>query len=115
VEEYLETCRMLKELAFESLLTAHYPFFDAATGREFLDESIDFANRLDDVVMDTLADAPMSLVDLVASVNERVGEWPKEGVLPALAQPVMGHVEYGIGLGRVVGVDGAVPMYRTAS
>jgi hypothetical protein len=75
---------------------------DAAA--EFLARSRGFVEKVDAVVVDELdAAGPrgLTLHELLARANPRLGTWPSKGTEVALAFPVVGHLERLLALGRI--------------
>ncbi len=111
--EYLATVRRLQGIDFEVLATAHYPREGPDSGRDLLAKSADFAARLEERLLSVLdaATEPVSLRELVDTLGPAVGSWPQEGRGPALAQPVMGHLEDLLERGAVRHVAGSPPAW----
>jgi glyoxylase-like metal-dependent hydrolase (beta-lactamase superfamily II) len=104
VDSYLATIDRCESLRPELLLTAHYPTMRADGATEFLARSRGFVEKVDAVVLDELDAAGargLSLHELLARANPRLGSWPSEGTEVALAFPVVGHLERLLGLGRI--------------
>src|ERR1700682_4835888 len=104
VESYLATISRCEALRPGVLLTAHYPPMPSDAARDFLARSRMFVEEVDEVVLDELdrAGAPgLTLHELLARANPRLGSWPSEGTEVALAFPVVGHLERLLGLGRI--------------
>lgn len=93
--EYVQSAQRLQSLPFTSLETAHYPTSGLDSGRSLLERSVDFAQAAEAAVLDVLAqaDGPIDLPELVSRVGDLIATWPREGRDPALAQPIMGHLE----------------------
>lgn len=111
--EYLATVRRLQGFDFEVLATAHYPCEGPDSGRALLAKSVDFAAILEEQLLGVLdaATVPISLRVLVDTLGPAVGSWPQEGRGPALAQPVMGHLEDLLVRGAVQRVAGSPPRW----
>lgn len=111
-DAYLGSIARIEALRPELLLTSHYPTMRGEAAAAFLAESRAYAERVDAVLLDDLkAKGPATTRDLLARVGPRLGPWPVERVLTALAFPVMGHLERLEGLGAVrrrQGGDGPV-------
>jgi glyoxylase-like metal-dependent hydrolase (beta-lactamase superfamily II) len=104
VESYLATISRCEALRPALLLTAHYPTMQADAASEFLARSRGFVEKVDSVVLDELDAAGaqgLSLQELLARANPRLGSWPSEGTDGALAFPVVGHLERLLALGRL--------------
>jgi len=93
VETYLSTITRVRELAPETLLTAHYGDFFGPDIMAFLDESESFVHTLDQAVRNTLSSDGKTLAEIVHETNPVVASWPVEGTQTALAFPVSGHLE----------------------
>ena len=106
VEEYLDTVALVRRLAPQYLLTAHYGVYEGTAVAAFLDESEDFCHTLEAAVVELFAEADdpegLTLAEAVAGLLPSVGSWPREGRLNALAFPVCGHVERLAAQGRLV-------------
>jgi glyoxylase-like metal-dependent hydrolase (beta-lactamase superfamily II) len=106
VDSYLATIGLCEALRPELLLTAHYPTMRADAATEFLARSRGFVEKVEGVILDELAEAGSSgltLQELLAKANPRLGTWPAEGTAVALAFPVVGHLERLMALGRITG------------
>lgn len=68
----------------------------------FLSESRAFAETAETVTLDTLREmGPSRTADLLRQVGPRLGPWPVEETLAALAFPIVGHLERLERLGQV--------------
>jgi glyoxylase-like metal-dependent hydrolase (beta-lactamase superfamily II) len=117
VDSYLATISRCEALRPELLLTAHYPTMPAEAASDFLARSRGFVEKVDAVVLDELDAAGahgLSLRDLLARANPRLGSWPSEGTELALAFPVVGHLERLLALGRITAWQ-AADGYRVRS
>lgn len=104
VESYLATVSRCEALRPDLLLTAHYPTMEADAALDFLARSRGFVEKVDAVVLDELDAAEargLTLQELLARANPRLGSWPAEGTEGALAFPVVGHLERLLALGRI--------------
>jgi glyoxylase-like metal-dependent hydrolase (beta-lactamase superfamily II) len=104
VDSYLATISRCEALRPALLLTAHYPTMEADAAAEFLARSRGFVEKVDAVVVDELdAAGPrgLTLHELLARANPRLGTWPSKGTEVALAFPVVGHLERLLALGRI--------------
>ena len=94
VEPYLGSIGRLEALRLELLLTSHEPTMSRDDGMAFLAESRAFAETAEMVTLDALREAgPLRTADLLRIVGPRLGPWPVEATLGALAFPVVGHLE----------------------
>jgi hypothetical protein len=95
VNSYRETIRRIAALPFRALLTAHYPRLDLSGDRAFLQQSLEFTTFVDESVLAILhgSDHGLTLAALLDELNPVLGTWPQDGRIPALAFPVMGHLE----------------------
>lgn len=112
VDTYTATIDLLLQLSPSLLLTSHYPIYRDEDVALFLQSSRAYVDRVDRAVCDHLRDtaAPRSMADIVASVNDPLGRWPKAAA-PALHFPLSGHLERLVSHGRVRadrGPDGRV-------
>jgi glyoxylase-like metal-dependent hydrolase (beta-lactamase superfamily II) len=104
VDSYLGTISRCESLRPALLLTGHYPTMPGDAATEFLARSRGFVERVDAVVRDELAAAGaggLTLHELLARANPRLGSWPSHGTEGALAFPVVGHLERLLALGRI--------------
>jgi glyoxylase-like metal-dependent hydrolase (beta-lactamase superfamily II) len=104
VDSYLATIDRCESLRPELLLTAHYPTMPSDAASDFLARSRMFVEKVDEVVLDELDRAGatgLTLHDLLARANPRLGSWPSEGTEVALAFPVVGHLERQLALSRI--------------
>lgn len=114
--EYVQSAQRLQSLPFTSLETAHYPTSGLDSGRSLLERSVVFAQAAETAVLDVLAqaDGPIDLPEMVSRVGDLIATWPREGRDPALAQPIMGHLEDLEREGRVVRTKGAAVTWALA-
>jgi glyoxylase-like metal-dependent hydrolase (beta-lactamase superfamily II) len=77
---YRGTLRSLLSLRPEHLLTAHYPPMRGADALGFLDRSLDFTERVDGVVSESLVDGATDLWELTRRADERLGPYPESMV-----------------------------------
>ena len=111
VDDYLGTIQRFVSMAPAHLLTAHYPTMGPEEAQAFLASSRAFVADLDRAMLEVIAtsgETGIDLNELLATLNPRVGTWPEDGTLTALAFPVVGHLERALALGLVeyVGGDG---------
>jgi glyoxylase-like metal-dependent hydrolase (beta-lactamase superfamily II) len=94
LDSYRETIRRLHDLRPQRILTAHYPVYEGPAGIEFLDLSLEYTHRVEQVVTSTLRDAhaPMTLLEIVAASQSRLGPWDDQSA-KLLVYPVLGHLE----------------------
>lgn len=102
IDPYLGSIQRLQALQPELLLTAHEPTMKGEAGMAFLSESRAFAETAETVTLDTLREmGPSRTADLLRQVGPRLGPWPVEETLAALAFPIVGHLERLERLGQV--------------
>jgi glyoxylase-like metal-dependent hydrolase (beta-lactamase superfamily II) len=102
VDPYLGSIQRLQALQPELLLTAHEPTMEGQAAGDFLAESRAFAELAEVVTLETLRGAgPSRTADLLRLVGPRLGPWPVEATLGALAFPIVGHLERLETLGHV--------------
>lgn len=95
VGPYRETLDKLEALDFDHLLASHEPVMDRAAGQAFLAGSRAFADEADAEILSLLRSArPLSTRDVLTRVGPKLGPWPVESMLPALAFPLVGHLEH---------------------
>ena len=112
VDDYLGTIQRFASMDPELLLTAHYPTMGTEEGQAFLAASRNFATSLDRAMLEAIADSGtvgIDLHELLARLNPRVGTWPEDGTLTALAFPVVGHLERALAGGVIEYVSGDGP------
>lgn len=119
VDDYLATIQRFEAMAPSQLLTAHYPSMDAEAALAFLAASRNFTAALDQAMLESVAasgDGGLNLQELLADLNPKVGAWPQEGTLVALAFPVVGHLERALAVGTLEAfeVDGATRVRRAS-
>lgn len=75
VESYLATLRRLRMLAPEWLLTAHYPILRGAAVDQFLAISLEFVEKVDLAVLESVraASRPLGLKAVIEAVDARLG------------------------------------------
>jgi hypothetical protein len=102
VAPYRATIDALARLDPAWLLTAHYPTMAGDDGRDFLDTSAQYTDRLEAAVRTALTGRARTLREILPEINPIAGDWPAEGTEGALAFPVVGHLEdlHGRGLLR---------------
>jgi glyoxylase-like metal-dependent hydrolase (beta-lactamase superfamily II) len=102
VEPYLASILRIHALQPDLLLAAHEPTMEGPAAADFLDESRAFTETAEAVTLETLRDAgPSRTADLLRLIGPRLGPWPIEATLGALAFPIVGHLERLDALGRV--------------
>ena len=74
---YRETIARVRALEPELLLTAHWPVFDAAAARDFLDRSLAFTAELERAVREEIAAGTTELWPLTQRMNDRFGPYPE--------------------------------------
>lgn len=94
VDPYLASLRRFRDLDAELLLTAHYPVYEGAAVRGFLDESEAYTERIDAVLTGILdaEEAPRTTLELVRAAGAELGPWPAEALDYAVF-PVTGNLE----------------------
>lgn len=95
VAMYRETLAKIEALEFEHLLASHEPVMDRAAGQAFLAGSRAFTDDADAAIIALLrSKGPLSTCDVLTKVGPELGPWPLETTLPALAFPLVGHLEH---------------------
>ncbi|WP_353813609.1 MBL fold metallo-hydrolase [Agromyces sp. SYSU T00266] len=94
VEPYVASLSAFRDLDADLLLTAHYPVYEGAGVRRFLDESEAYTERIDEVLFDVLdaADGPRTTLELVRTAGAELGPWPADALDYAVF-PVTGNLE----------------------
>jgi len=109
VDEYVSTVARFEAMAPELLLTAHYPTMRGDEALSFLATSRNFAEALERTMQDVVeatGDQGIALRPLLEALNPRIGTWPQDGTIGALAFPVVGHLERALATGRMELIDG---------
>ena len=102
VAPYRATIDLITALGPRHLLASHEPPMDEAAGRRFLAESRAFTDEAETAVLEVLrARGRLTTKPLLIEVGSRLGPWPVEAVLSALAFPIVGHLEELEETGRV--------------
>ena len=93
-DPYVASLSAFRDLDADLLLTAHYPVYEGAAVREFLDESEAYTERIDAVLMTVLRDAdePRTTLELVRTAGAELGPWPTDALDYAVF-PVTGNLE----------------------
>ncbi|WP_430645068.1 MBL fold metallo-hydrolase [Agromyces sp. GXS1127] len=93
-DPYVASLSAFRDLDADLLLTAHYPVYEGAAVREFLDESEAYTERIDEVLAGVLdaADGPRTTLELVRAAGAELGPWPPEALDYAVF-PVTGNLE----------------------
>lgn len=90
---YVDTIRRLGEYDAELLLTAHYPVYEGAAVRAFLDESLAYTDRVDAAIERVLATGEaLTSLELIRKAAADLGPWP-EAAAEYLIFPVTGNLE----------------------
>lgn len=94
VAPYRATVGAITALDPDHLLASHEPAMGREAGRAFLAGSLAFTDEAERHLLDILrGDGPMATKPLLLEVGPRLGPWPVEAVLSALAFPIVGHLE----------------------
>lgn len=115
VDAYLASIARLAAFEPNLLLTAHEPAKDTAEAAEFFARSTAFVERVDEAIVTELGNgrpAGCTLPELLTAINPRLGQWPAQDTLVALAFPVVGHLERMIEWGRIAGGPDPAGAYR---
>ena len=94
LDSYYATMQRMASLPVKHLLTAHYPVYSGADVKDFISESLSFADRVDMAIRQTLAQArtPLATLELIRRIAGDLGTWPQQAQ-PYLIFPVSGHLE----------------------
>lgn len=117
VDVYLSTLRYFERLPVESLHSGHWPTMRGEEIRDFISESRRTVELFDHVILSTLSKSSSgaTLIELIDSVSNAVGEWPKESWNLAMF-PVKGHMDRLEALGKVRRRDATRPVrWETAA
>ncbi|MGH3086214.1 MAG: MBL fold metallo-hydrolase [Rubrobacteraceae bacterium] len=74
---YRKTLRALRSMRPEHLLTAHYPPMRGREALDFLDRSLEFTDRVEEVVREGLEKGVTDLRGLTELADERLGPYPE--------------------------------------
>jgi glyoxylase-like metal-dependent hydrolase (beta-lactamase superfamily II) len=93
-DPYLASIEAFRSLEPELLLTAHYPVYEGAAARRFLDASAEYTGRLDAAIGNALREAPGGLtsLDIIRRIAPGVGDW-SPAAADYLIFPVTGNLE----------------------
>lgn len=108
IDAYRGSIARLQALRPEWLLTSHFPTMQGDAAMAFLAESLAYTEQVESVLLARLAGGPLTTVELIQAAGSDLGPWPIDETLPALAFPVVGHLE------RLAAV-GAIRQERNAS
>ncbi|HEU4756774.1 MAG TPA: MBL fold metallo-hydrolase [Agromyces sp.] len=91
---YVASLSAFRDLEADLLLTAHYPVYEGAAVREFLDGSEAYTERIDEVLTGVLerADGPRTTLELVRTAGAELGPWPADALDYAVF-PATGNLE----------------------
>jgi len=94
VDIYLSTLRHFETLKIDTLYSGHWPTMQGEEVSDFIAESRRTVEFIDRVIHRDLSthSAGLTLKELVNSVAEAVGEWPKESWFLAMF-PIKGHLD----------------------
>ena len=102
VGRYRASLDAIGEMDAHLLLASHEPVMDRAKGRAFLAASRSFSLEAERHILDVLQEhGPLATIPLLHAVGPRLGPWPVETVLSALAFPVVGELEHLVEIGCV--------------
>lgn len=114
VDEYLETVRHLESLPITRLATCHWPIKSGSEVREFLNETKEFVELAEKILLEELRSRPQgaSLRALIQAAGPRLGDWPRE-VDAELMYALAGNVRRLVASQRVIELAGESPIrYR---
>ena len=111
VDVYLSTLRYFESLPIDTLYSGHWPIMHGEEIRDFIAESRQTVELFDQVILAALARQPagLTLKELIDTVANAVGDWPKETWNYARF-PVKGHMDRLEQQGNVRTVRGAGPL-----
>lgn len=94
VKAYRSTILALQSLNAEAMLTSHYPLLQGDQVNRFLNDSMSFTRRMEEVLENTLRSAPrpLSTRDLIGRLSPLLGNWPDDAS-DVLVYPLIGHLE----------------------
>jgi len=102
VDTYVSSIRQLQGLEIDTLLTGHFPIYHRKAATEFLNESLEFVEGLDEAVQVGLskATAPITTRELVDQVGDQLRIWPMN-VNTSVTNAMVGHLERLVAAGKV--------------
>jgi glyoxylase-like metal-dependent hydrolase (beta-lactamase superfamily II) len=111
VDIYLSTLRYFESLPILSLYSGHWPIMRGEEISDFISESRRTVEFLDRVILSSLehTSSGMALAELIDSVAQAVGEWPKDSWNLAMF-PVKGHLDRLESRGKIRRVQGSHPI-----
>jgi glyoxylase-like metal-dependent hydrolase (beta-lactamase superfamily II) len=114
VNSYLKTIDYLESLPIKLLAGCHWPLKREGEVREFLEESREFVERADELILARLACCPhgASLRELIDSVGPELGSWPAAANLE-LVYALAGHLERLVCAGKITTLSGTPPLRYT--
>ena len=94
VDIYLSTLRYFESLEINTLYSGHWPTMTGEEFHDFISESRQTVELFDRVIISSLQKvrAGLTLQELIDSVSNAVGDWPKDSWSLAMF-PVNGHLE----------------------
>lgn len=115
VDPYLDTIEYLRGFGADQLAGCHWPVKRSGEVEAFLDESQQFVEKADTLLLAELDRCGMAtLQELITSVGPQLGGWPRE-VDHELKYAVNGHMEHLETQGRVIADRSSFPItYRLA-
>lgn len=95
VDTYLSSIKFLLSLPIDVLLTGHYPIMRGIEVREFLYESLSFAQRVEESILHTVrqSGSALTMKEIINTLSSKVGNWPAEGTTQDAAFPFSGHLQ----------------------
>jgi glyoxylase-like metal-dependent hydrolase (beta-lactamase superfamily II) len=110
VDVYLSTLRYFESLEIEVLYSGHFPVMRGEEIRDFISASRQTVELFDRVILRDLGLHPegLTLEQLIETVANAVGDWPKETWVLAMF-PVKGHLDRLEQQGKIRAVRGARP------
>jgi glyoxylase-like metal-dependent hydrolase (beta-lactamase superfamily II) len=111
VDIYLSTLRYFESLPIQWLYSGHWPNMQGEQISDFIAESRRTVEFLDQVILSGLerSSSGMALAELIDTVAQAVGEWPKESWNLAMF-PVKGHLDRLESQAKIRRVQGAHPI-----
>jgi glyoxylase-like metal-dependent hydrolase (beta-lactamase superfamily II) len=92
---YLPSLQLMKRLQPRHVLTSHFPAMAGDRAVAFLDESANFARRVERSILAHLrkSNRRLTLAELIGALGETLGSWPREACA-GLAFPFTGHLQH---------------------
>jgi len=102
VDEYLDTIQFIRDLPIATYVGSHWPILRGEEIRQFCDDSRDFVDRAERLLLALIENEPKTLRECCSLLGPQLGEWPREAD-SALSYAVKGHLVQLESRGRIRG------------